>query len=71
MLVWVMLNCILVKTLTSGEVITLIKENSVTCVATENSVVYISSKVPGKIIACSKTCATQIYLQCRDKATSK
>jgi hypothetical protein len=41
-----MLNCILVKTLTSGEVITLIKDHSVTCVVTQNSVIYISSGVP-------------------------
>jgi hypothetical protein len=46
MLLWVMLNCILVKTLTSGEVITLIKDHSVTCVVTQNSVIYISSGVP-------------------------
>jgi hypothetical protein len=49
MLLWAMLNCILVKTLTSGEVITLIKDHSVTCVATENSVIYMSSRLPGKI----------------------
>jgi hypothetical protein len=49
MLLWVMLNCILVKTLTSGEVITLIKDDNVTCVVTQNSVIYISSGVPGKI----------------------
>jgi hypothetical protein len=49
MLFWVMLNCILVKTLISGEVITLIKDHNLTCVATQNSVIYISSRVPGKI----------------------
>jgi hypothetical protein len=49
MLFWVMLNCILVKTFISGEVITLIKDHSLTCVATQNSVIYISSRVPGKI----------------------
>ncbi|CAH1382012.1 unnamed protein product [Tenebrio molitor] len=47
MLLWVVLNCILVKTITSGEVITLIKNHSVTCVATQNSVVYVSPIIPG------------------------